>query len=1283
MKWQLYSEINMCFIVNGLGNTMKGKVRTIISLSREDQDKEIAALHGDELKVFITELMIAAQENNYDIGMLKIADKLGDDDQKKLHVHRLLRKFPEVPSGSLALDRKFADQRDRMLAIIDDINYNRLPASRYHELLHENLREGGDFEGDPIITRTFLTFSLAKVTDKQQFLKTFKSAFGFHQFEMYCNTPNYIDKGIRVTLGEIYLDNYGSLNLEERQSLTKKDCILLGNYLKAGDSVAVNNVNTHNISSIKSADESHVAAFQSMLAAEGLGVVAHYPFSTKVKLTQRGTLDTFVTGRIESLKHALDAMAGIDDAALFEKYVCHTLEDSYKSIKHVDLDIENKHKVTGFRFQLHAAQRYVDDMLTHRCEGRDYPYETNVATENGLTMEEMLATAYWATTDRANFRNEQVTPEGNLVQLVRQLYDIRRGYDIDGGTDQPEASPPVFPENPETDQNRCLGGSVNSLPWGLASAHLQYNPRHISRSTLGREIKRIYTQLILEEIAEFQQPENKEALRTWNLCGKITGSMAEKLKMRFKQERETEFVRSYKGYISDQVFQEVINNGLNDVPVPDILKFPIEQMSPRAIYNAIVDNKLPLLHLEPDKGCESTLNYLQAIATNQGLIVYLFKTAKREEKQSITMRVMFFLSRCNLTSEQKNFAVLIIKENAITIGDIGTLTADEYKAIYKHGDLLAQSIANQHINLFALYACKFGFTPEQLATEFGPNGQTPLLYAASINRPDIIMATLKMVNGNGETPLQAAVYNGNRAAVKAIWDAAPELFLSQLEVVGRRGKTLLHFALSEGNEDVAEVILMTIQGKQDIRKRLLETQDFYGTSFLQTIGNPGILKMVLDCNKDFPELLKDQLDSQDILEQNILHKVVDSNHIASLKTTLKLAHTSGLLKSQLTAKDRNGNTPLEIAVINGKIEAVNAIVEFVKEASPALLDSLLKMQDATEKTLYDKANVHNQNEIAFSLYLEGARPGTSPQPPSATDSPVKRQRPAEERTQTSCTDLFSGFNLSSSTPPIDACFFSGTEKMMAQASQAKTESPAKKTCGENDEVFEQTILHKAVDSGDIYSLKTMLERAVNEGKIEAVRAIVEFVQKANPGLLDSLLKMKVGKGQTLYDIANAENQNGIAFLLFTHGAKSGACPQLSTDSPVKRQRAEEGTQTGCTDPFEGFYLSSSTPPIDACFLSGAEKMMAQASQAKTPSPAKRPRGENDEGYSPVKQLLFGTTPTPPMDAAFLSSSALPVIADKPVEEGAQVSHAKTSSPTKRQRSEDVEDRGSDGKCASR
>jgi len=1113
------------------GSAMKEKVQTVILLPREDQDKAVAALHGDELMNFIKELVILGQASGYDIGMLSIVDKLGGEDgQKRLHVRKLLRKFPEVPSVALALDREFADQRDRMFAIIDDVNYNRLPASRYHELLHENLREGGDFEGDPIITRTFLTFALGKVTDKQQFLKSFKSAFGAHQFEMYFNTPNYIDKGVRVTLGELYFDNYGSFNLEERQSLTKKERILLGNYLKAGDSVDINNIDIHNISSNKSADESHIAAFQFMLAAESLEVIANYPSTAKVMLTERGKLDVFVAGKIKSLKDTLYAMASMDNAQLFAQYVCHTLENSYKGIEYDKLDARNKQNVDGFRFQLLAAQRYVDDMLNHRCEGGDYPYETNVSTENGLTMEEMLATAYWATTDRANFRNEQVTPEGNLVQLVKQLYDIRRGYDIDAGTDQSEASPPVFPENPTTDQNRCLCGSINSLPWGLASTHRQYNPKYISRASLERELKNIYMKLVGEEIAEFQKSENKDALRIWNLNGKITGQIAEKLRMRFDQENRVKFVESYKGYVDDQLFQEVINNGLNKIPVPEVLKLPIESMSREDIYDAIVDNKLPLLHLDPEKGCETALNYLQAMASNRGLIKFLFGRAQGEHKQSIKRRVMFFLSRGNLTPEQKNLAVMSVKEKTITISDIGTLTVHEYIKICKmvekekKDDLLAVSIANQHTGLFVLYARKFGLTPEELTTEFGPNGQTPLLYAASINRPDIIRATLEMVNGNGETPLQVAVYNGNSVAVKAIWDAAPELFLSQLEVIGRRRKTLLHFALSEGTKDVAEVILMTIQGKQDIRKRLLETSNFYGTSFLQTIGNPGILKMVLDCNKDFPELLRDQLDFKGVFEQTILHKVADSDDIDALKALLEAANgCPGQLEIQLFERDGQG--------------------------------------------------------------------------------------------------------------------------------------------------------------------KTVLERAVSKGKIEAVRTIVEFVQRVSPGLLDSLLKMKIGKGQTLYDKANAENQNGIAFLLFIHGAKSGKsgpCPQLPLGSPAKRQRPEkEDTPTNCTDLFEAFNLSPSMPPIDACFLSGAEKMLAQASQAKTPSPAKKPRGENDEGYSPAKQLLYVTTLTQLMDAAFLSSSALPVIADNPAEEGAQVSHAKTSSPNKRLRSEDVEGLGSDGKCAAR
>lgn len=143
-----------------------------------------------------------------------------------------------------------------------------------------------------------------------------------------------------------------------------------------------------------------------------------------------------------------------------------TIQKKFKIIEYKDLEAKDKEsfdkKVKGLCFQANAAKRYIDNMVTdHECSSRDYSYKTDEINSCGLTMEQMVAASYWASKDKGNFKNSDVTEKGNFLSLVRQIYDMKRGDDIVRSTDKPEEL--EFPANPGTDHNRCSGGAVNSL----------------------------------------------------------------------------------------------------------------------------------------------------------------------------------------------------------------------------------------------------------------------------------------------------------------------------------------------------------------------------------------------------------------------------------------------------------------------------------------------------------------------------------------------------------------------------------------------------------------------------------------------------------------------------------------------------------------------------------------------------------------------------------------------------------------------------------------------------
>ena len=151
---------------------MKKAIDDILSLPRQMQADKIEKMSKDEafLKEFAAELLPVAEDKGYKAGALKQYSKLPASMLKVLTL-QFLKQFPEVANTRLALDREFPDVKEKINAIIDDLNADRIPISRLHELLHVNFfdndrsytQEGKEIPG--AISRTFLGYALPKIAD--------------------------------------------------------------------------------------------------------------------------------------------------------------------------------------------------------------------------------------------------------------------------------------------------------------------------------------------------------------------------------------------------------------------------------------------------------------------------------------------------------------------------------------------------------------------------------------------------------------------------------------------------------------------------------------------------------------------------------------------------------------------------------------------------------------------------------------------------------------------------------------------------------------------------------------------------------------------------------------------------------------------------------------------------------------------------------------------------------------------------------------------------------------
>ena len=656
-------------------------VDEILRMPRGIQAKEIEKHSQDKtfLKEFAATLLLLAEEQGYKSGALKQYDKLSPT-LLKTNIIQLLKQFPEIPDQRLALDREFSDTKEKMNAIIDDLNAGRFPTPRFYELLHVNL-----FDNDLMSctsSRTFLGYALPKITDLYAFLITVNEQLGDKVFDLYINTPNYLNADLKVSVFDLYLKDYGPINSLERSALNEDSKKILEKLLPKNEvspAVNVDNVDTHNVASHKTSDESHVNAFKLMVEGNSLTVSADYEAPSKatdpsrsVKINDKGNLDHFVIAQIAELKNNIDRLVQINDANIYNEYLRFNDIEKFKDIEYKDLEAKDKEsfakKIGGLRFQANAAKRYIDNMIKdHQCNSGDYPYRTDAINSCGLTMEQMIATTYWASKDKANF-----------LSLVSQLYDMRRGYDVDRGTDKPDIL--EFPENKVEDQSRCVGGGVNSLSWTLASSHIAYNPKKIELCDIERELFLIYEKVVKDHVEEINNIINVYGEILWASNNKVTGNVRAYLNNIFRTEYLKDFENSFKGYISDGNFYALIEQGLDNIKMPEAIGVGIEEMSFDDIKSAISEELLPLLHLDQEHGYESTLNYLDRLHPQERLIENLCDFAVGNSTPN-AIATLSFLSRSNLAEEYKNVEILKIKDVLIKLSEIGSLISKEIEVV--------------------------------------------------------------------------------------------------------------------------------------------------------------------------------------------------------------------------------------------------------------------------------------------------------------------------------------------------------------------------------------------------------------------------------------------------------------------------------------------------------------------------------------------------------------------------------------------------------------------------
>jgi len=548
--------------------------------------------------------------------------------------------------------------------------------------------------------------------------------------------------------------------------------------------------------------------------------------SREVKINKAGESEKFVAEKLAALQKETDEMVRMSDADLYDNFLRYDDITKFAKIDYTDLSDADKagfqKKIDGFRFQANTSKRFIDDTLTHHIigEGGTYAFDTNRAATCGLSMEQMLAAAYWACDDVANFRDnpgvelEQIKVL-NRILLVKQVHDMRRGYDIDHGIDKP--SEYKYPAAPDGDDNRCHGGSINSLAGALKSNHKAFNVKTIERQDLEREVSQIYAKIVAENMELIGKEENAELIRIWSMTGVVGGAIKELIQNEFDTKYKDEFEGNFKGYVADYTYFSIIDNSLKNLKIPKELeqKSGIETLSVDGLFDMICNNKLPLFIADKERGHLTSINYLSGIGGKGELAKELIAKLKTGDlKEPRYQKAALFLARSNLELA-KTTELLKVKDKSIMLADVAYLSERELMVL-DHGTLVVQGDANRGIvaqciyggmpNLLMLYATKVGLTKEEANSQYDSRKLTLLHFAVELNHLELTKlfikegADLNIQTTRGQSALMWA-HKGNVAIVKALIDAGADLNLKD-----KNGDTALLRATEKGHTKIVELL---------------------------------------------------------------------------------------------------------------------------------------------------------------------------------------------------------------------------------------------------------------------------------------------------------------------------------------------------------------------------------------------------------------------------------------------------------------------------------------------
>jgi hypothetical protein len=248
------------------------------------------------------------------------------------------------------------------------------------------------------------------------------------------------------------------------------------------------------------------------------------------------------------------------------------------------------------------------------------------------------------------------------------------------------------------------------------------------RGDIEHQLSQIYEMIIADHFDDIKNIISLKERNVWVSNNKVTGHTRDYLDGIFHDKYLQDFENDFKGYVADDTFHATIEQGLDNIKMPEAISVGarIEEMIFGEITYAISENIVQLIHLDPDYGYESTLNYLNRLHPQERLIEKLCNFAVGNSTPN-AIATLSFLSRSNLAEGYKDLEVLKIKDTSIKLIEIASLTAEELEVLHitESNHLIRVCIAEYYSNLFELYCKKIRLSTKELTEEHGLSKCTP------------------------------------------------------------------------------------------------------------------------------------------------------------------------------------------------------------------------------------------------------------------------------------------------------------------------------------------------------------------------------------------------------------------------------------------------------------------------------------------------------------------------------------------------------------------------------